>query len=105
MHKVATGLRGKLQNGDTLTADDVQEARIYAERYPSPTNLALYSQIKRDYENPSERPAPAPEPPKVTAEDVEAARVAAQRNPTPAVIARWALAKREYERGTADESN
>ncbi|MNN27032.1 hypothetical protein D3C81_1405540 [compost metagenome] len=100
MHTVATSLRAKLKNGEVLTANDVQEAHRYAKRYPSPDNLTLYSQIKREHENPTERPAPSPEDAKLTLEDVEAARVAAQTNPTVQNIARYSSAKREYEAQT-----
>ncbi|MNN77178.1 hypothetical protein D3C81_1936190 [compost metagenome] len=100
MHTVATSLRAKLQNGEALTADDVQDAHRYAKRYPSPDNLTLYSQVKREHENPTERPALAPEAAKLTTEDVEAAREAAQANPTAQNIARYSAAKREYEAQT-----
>ncbi|WP_342438148.1 hypothetical protein NSS79_02475 [Paenibacillus sp. FSL L8-0436] len=99
LRTTATSLRAKLQNGDELTPKDVRDAWRLAKLNASIDNVALYSRIKREQENPSERP-PAPAEVKVTAEDVEAARAAAQANPSPAVIARYASAKREYEAQT-----
>ncbi|KGE20797.1 hypothetical protein [Paenibacillus wynnii] len=99
LRTTATSLRAKLQNGDELTPKDVRDAWRLAKLNASIDNVALYSRIKREQENPSERP-PAPAEVKVTAEDVEAAKTAAQRNPSPAIIARYASTKRDYEAQT-----
>lgn len=99
LRTTATSLRAKLQNGEELTPKDVRDAWRLAKLNASIDNVALYSRIKREQENPSERP-PAPEVVKVTAEDVEAAKAEAQRNPSPAVIARYASAKRDHKSQT-----
>lgn len=89
-------LRAKLQRGDKLTPKDVRDAWRLAKLNSSIANVALYSQVKSEQENPSERPPAAPEVVKVTVEDVEAARAAAQANPSAQNIARFSTAKREY---------
>lgn len=94
----AASIRAKLQSGNKLTAADVQEAYKFAKLNPSADNLTLYSRIKREHENPTERPAQSePAAAQVTAEDVEAARATAQANPSAQNLARFAATKREYE--------
>ncbi|MEK5415430.1 hypothetical protein [Paenibacillus sp. FSL L8-0708] len=88
-------LRDKLQRGEAMTPSDVRNAWRVAKLNSTVANVALFSQVKYEQQNPSERP-PAPEVVKVTVEDVEAARAAAQANPSAQNIARFSTAKREY---------
>lgn len=94
----ANKLRTKLDSGQPLTRRDVSEAWKLAKLQASPDNVVLYSAIKREHENPTEKSAASNlETTKVTAEDVEKARQAAKENPSIRNLAAYATAKSEYE--------
>lgn len=89
-------LKAKLASGERLSQRDVLAAERLARANSSVDNLALYSQVRTQYANPTERVKEEPESPrKVTADDVEKAREQAQRNPSPANIAKFTQLKRE----------
>ncbi|SFS76293.1 hypothetical protein [Paenibacillus sp. 453mf] len=90
-------LKVKLASGERLSQRDVLAAERLARANSSVNNIALYSQVKTGYENPTECVTEEPAPQrKVTADDVEKAREEAQRNPHPRNMVKFSQVRREF---------
>ncbi|MFL1674816.1 hypothetical protein [Paenibacillus dendritiformis] len=90
-------LLSRIDGGEKLTQADVNAAYRLARLNPSDDNRVLYSRVKREFENPTEKQPTTPVQEKVTREMVEAAAGKARATGSVRDNAAYAVLKRQYE--------